>query len=101
MGALHGGWYIDEVRITDTSGRWHYAGSSGGCVWPKETVEQIHRYWSMTDEDLANWETQGGGGFMRTIVTALREGRTIVDSDGVLLAEFESVRNSSSSGSAA
>jgi hypothetical protein len=34
-----GGWYVNEVRVTDTEGRWHWA-SGGGCVCKPYTRDE-------------------------------------------------------------
>lgn len=87
------GWFVNDIKLTDDEGHLHWVASGGGCVLPKETVEQINKYWQFTDEEFQDWEEMGyNTPFTHAIRAALKQGKPFVDSDGVLLPEFTTIR---------
>lgn len=88
-GFSRNGWWIQDFRITDSEGDWHTL-PGGGCVMPRETVDQIRAYWCGFDE---NYHESFHNDFTRAVHAAFESGSYPVDADGVLLPEFIELRN--------
>ncbi len=81
-------WFLEEVRFTDTKGRWHFC-PGGGCAFPPETPKFITEYFLNYYKDFLNnpsdWEDPVRA---QKIVSAIEGGIPIVNEFGELLPEF-------------
>lgn len=73
-------WLVDNVRFTDTKGRWHYTGS---CAFPALTEEGVRRHHldriCLYDKDIPR---------IKKLIQALQHGSPF-DSHGEWLPEFD------------
>lgn len=87
-------WYMDEVRFTDTHGRWHYC-PAGGCALPKETPEEIAAFqFNFAKAVLAGKieyykEDEVSQQHYQMIFDYVSQGKAIVDEFGELLPELD------------
>lgn len=94
---------LDEVRFTDTNGRWHHC-PGGGCAYPAETPEQVTKYftdWAVDpgrEKQIRHWwgekpenaeRLQQELDSWQQMLRAITAGAPIVDEHGELLPEFD------------
>lgn len=73
------GWFIDEVRIIDTTGRYHWA-PGGGCVCFPYTYEEILKFVTVYSENEYIGDT--GMAYMRSILASLKTDKPFITPEG-------------------
>ncbi len=77
------GWYVNEVQLIDTTGRWHWC-PGGGCVCQPYTVKEIHEFFASFGE--SPWVEDDA--HLLHLIKVIRAGTLITDERGVMLPEF-------------
>ena len=75
------GWYINEIRVTDTEGRWHWA-PGGGCVcrpYSREEIVTSARDFAPMVDALG----ENGATFWRVILDAEGSDKPFIDDRGL------------------
>jgi hypothetical protein len=74
------GWFVDEIRVTDADGRWHWA-PGGGCVCRPYTREKVLESVAWSAREMQFSEEQRS--FDQAILDAEASGKPFIDARGV------------------